>query len=772
MNIEQIIKEELELYFEGKAEDLVNKFPELEPALEAGIKNPQYLQWIQKRRAGEPVEDVIDVVKAFDKQKQRLAKKDIYAYKTPGELRQALEDLGASKRSEKKRLKSQETTYLGTFGDWIVAMPHTVESSCQLGKGTTWCTAATETQNLFLSYVGRSDEDIILYYIMKKGVDSRQDVTAKLSVGFVNGKPVLEGQDGGVSVDADNEGLTPQRLKGILGNQYDPIMDAMEIHAEEIRGVHPARKQMAKIAKDPNLYQKYTKNLEGYEREDFADIILDYKSLSPEVFRIMLPDLEGRETISKLARNPNTSPEILKILASYKNRYLKRAVAKNPNTPPEAFIKLANDDDEYVRVAVAKNPSTPLEVSLELLNNLEPRIKRTIAKDPDTTTELLSALASDDDLLVREAVAANDNTPQKILVKLADDSNELVRETVAANENTPPDVLRKLASDPEENVRVISLGNPNMPPDVLRELANDEDQDVKLEIAHNPNTPIDVLKMFATDDDKYVRVGAVQNPSLPTEVSLKLLKDEKDVYVLKWIARSPNASLEILKGLASHPNEDVRRAVRSNPNYKKLNLQETNRKTKMTKDSLDKIIKEEYNTLLKERKMINYHISNKIPFSSNTFRIGSDSYFRVIKEARRLYKLGKLTPLNEMDKELFENSELGEWAIFEGERIPLDFPMYNEAKKKKDPPIGKPMKNTGGGKKYKVYVRSPKTGKIKKVTYGDSKGGLKGNWNNAEARKSFAARHKCAKKKDRTKPGYWACRAHKDFGTNVPGRFW
>jgi 3-methyladenine DNA glycosylase AlkC len=715
---------------------------------------------------------VIDVVKAFDKQKQRLAKKDIYAYKTPGELRQALEDLGASKRSEKKRLKSQETTYLGTFGDWIVAMPHTVESSCQLGKGTTWCTAATETQNLFLSYVGRSDEDIILYYIMKKGVDSRQDVTAKLSVGFVNGKPVLEGQDGGVSVDADNEGLTPQRLKGILGNQYDPIMDAMEIHAEEIRGVHPARKQMAKIAKDPNLYQKYTKNLEGYEREDFADIILDYKSLSPEVFRIMLPDLEGRETISKLARNPNTSPEILKILASYKNRYLKRAVAKNPNTPPEAFIKLANDDDEYVRVAVAKNPSTPLEVSLELLNNLEPRIKRTIAKDPDTTTELLSALASDDDLLVREAVAANDNTPQKILVKLADDSNELVRETVAANENTPPDVLRKLASDPEENVRVISLGNPNMPPDVLRELANDEDQDVKLEIAHNPNTPIDVLKMFATDDDKYVRVGAVQNPSLPTEVSLKLLKDEKDVYVLKWIARSPNASLEILKGLASHPNEDVRRAVRSNPNYKKLNLQETNRKTKMTKDSLDKIIKEEYNTLLKERKMINYHISNKIPFSSNTFRIGSDSYFRVIKEARRLYKLGKLTPLNEMDKELFENSELGEWAIFEGERIPLDFPMYNEAKKKKDPPIGKPMKNTGGGKKYKVYVRNPKTGKIKKVTYGDSKGGLKGNWNNAEARKSFAARHKCAKKKDRTKPGYWACRAHKDFGTNVPGRFW
>jgi len=45
-------------------------------------------------------------------------------------------------------------------------------------------------------------------------------------------------------------------------------------------------------------------------------------------------------------------------------------------------------------------------------------------------------------------------------------------------------------------------------------------------------------------------------------------------------------------------------------------------------------------------------------------------------------------------------------------------------------------------------------------------------WNDPEARKSFAARHQCEKKKDKTKAGYWACRAHKDFGKNVSGRFW
>ena len=115
-------------------------------------------------------------------------------------------------------------------------------------------------------------------------------------------------------------------------------------------------------------------------------------------------------------------------------------------------------------------------------------------------------------------------------------------------------------------------------------------------------------------------------------------------------------------------------------------------------------------------------------------------------------------------------------AIYVGndERDDGDIIAVNEEtlEEKKDPPIGKPTKNTGSGKKYKVFVRNPKTGNIKKITYGDSKGGLKGNWNNAEARKSFAARHDCENKKDRTKAGYWACRAHKDFGKNVPGRFW
>ena len=170
---------------------------------------------------------------------------------------------------------------------------------------------------------------------------------------------------------------------------------------------------------------------------------------------------------------------------------------------------------------------------------------------------------------------------------------------------------------------------------------------------------------------------------------------------------------------------------------------------------------------------LRHHIKEGIPVHQNVYRVGTPCYFNMFRQARNLNKLGLYETQNEEELYYLLETDLGEWGDFNGERVPLDFPMYEEnINEEKDPPIGKPMRNTEGGKKYKVFVRNPKAGNVKKITYGDKKGGLEGNWNNAEARKSFAARHNCADKKDRTTAGYWACRAHKDFGKNVPGRFW
>ena len=62
--------------------------------------------------------------------------------------------------------------------------------------------------------------------------------------------------------------------------------------------------------------------------------------------------------------------------------------------------------------------------------------------------------------------------------------------------------------------------------------------------------------------------------------------------------------------------------------------------------------------------------------------------------------------------------------------------------KKKAPPLNKPKR--GGSKAYYVYVRDPKTKKIKKVSFGS--GGLRAKIKNKEARNAFAARHNCKNK--------------------------
>jgi hypothetical protein len=88
--------------------------------------------------------------------------------------------------------------------------------------------------------------------------------------------------------------------------------------------------------------------------------------------------------------------------------------------------------------------------------------------------------------------------------------------------------------------------------------------------------------------------------------------------------------------------------------------------------------------------------------------------------------------------------------------------------------VGKPMRSSGP-KKYKVYVRNPKTGKVKVVNFGDAKGGLSAKVSDPKARRSFAARHQCHLKKDKTKPGYWSCRlnrfGHLFGGKTYPG-YW
>jgi hypothetical protein len=167
---------------------------------------------------------------------------------------------------------------------------------------------------------------------------------------------------------------------------------------------------------------------------------------------------------------------------------------------------------------------------------------------------------------------------------------------------------------------------------------------------------------------------------------------------------------------------------------------------------------------------IKYHVENNTPISESIFRVGSKKYFETFNQIRESYKKGDIE-LTEDDKRIIEDTDIGEFAEFEGNHVPLDCPMIDEEEKKKTPPLNQPKR--GGPKKFYVYVKDPSTGNIKKVTWGDTTG-LSVKMNNPEARKSFAARHQCASQKDRTKAAYWACntpRYAKALGMSGGGSF-
>jgi hypothetical protein len=146
----------------------------------------------------------------------------------------------------------------------------------------------------------------------------------------------------------------------------------------------------------------------------------------------------------------------------------------------------------------------------------------------------------------------------------------------------------------------------------------------------------------------------------------------------------------------------------------------------------------------------------------SVYRPHSVAYYLLFNECREL----KLEVYNDLDKHLLEQTDIGQWDMYEGEEVPLDIPLVEE----KDVELNKPKR--GGSKKFYVYVKNDK-GNVVKVSFGDTSG-LKAKIDDPEARKSFVARHQCDQKKDKTTPGYWACRLPmyaKELGLEGGGDF-
>jgi hypothetical protein len=113
--------------------------------------------------------------------------------------------------------------------------------------------------------------------------------------------------------------------------------------------------------------------------------------------------------------------------------------------------------------------------------------------------------------------------------------------------------------------------------------------------------------------------------------------------------------------------------------------------------------------------------------------------------------------------EIDEDQGAGEVMVKAADEAPVD--TMEAEYQGRSVTLNKPTR--GDQKKFKVYVRDPKTGNVKKVNFGH--GGktakrlgqktMKIKKSNPARRKSFRARHNCANPGPKTKARYWSCRA-------------
>ena len=518
----------LEVLDEGKQE---RKWVKLQPeeeqeswlsAEQKGLKLSD-LAWIKKVRGGEPIEDIIGDVLYFRKQDIQKKLKDngfetnlsTKHYKSVTDLRRLLMDTQEAddldSKDDNALQDSNQVQTLGKVGKWSILMPITQKGSiaCDIStKDTTWCTTKSKGQNLFYSYVGRKDEDIILFYVMDYSRTPNltgKDADARLSIGFLNGQPVLKGQSGGLSVNAENNGVTEAGLRAYLGSDYDRIMSILQDKANEVGTDHPAKLMFKKAAQNPRLLKKLVKDYKPEEKLDFYNQVLEQEDISPGVLLFLSRD-ESIEIRQIVAKNPSTPPEALLVLSKDEAIIIRRIVAENPNTPIQVLLDLSKDKVVGVRSSVASNPNTPTEVLLVLSKNKDRRtIRKSLAKNPSTPPEALLILSKDADWRIRSWVAENPSTPPEVLLALSKDVDWRIRSWVATSPNTPPEALIALSKDEDWKIRSWVAANTSTPPEALLTLSSDTNRRTRAGVARNPNTPLEVLQVLADDREHYVK---------------------------------------------------------------------------------------------------------------------------------------------------------------------------------------------------------------------------------------------------------------------------
>lgn len=505
-------------------------------------------------------EDYLPLLKSYVKNISLM--KPISEYSEISELHK---DIDAKQVGVYKPATESEKDIFFRSNGWSVAMPQTTEASCDLGAGTTWCTArkGEGEQNLFLNYVGMPSSRTVLFYVLKTDSDPIKNPWSKLSVGFINGEPAFDRGFGTETVNAANESLTEDKFFKLLGTPTATnFLEKMKERINQISGKHPASKEWEVLAQNP---EKLKQKMDSFRKpellEDFLRNILSVKTITPEVLSLLASN-KDKYIRERVAANENTSTKTLQQLSTDDEYNVRLRVASNIKTSPQTLIELARDPREIVSTQLLSNNNTPAEALRIIINKHGiDDMQTSLAVHPNTPADTLAVLSNSSNAFVRAAVAGNSNTDSITLDKLLIDKHSMVFQAARNNKNLSLDTLEKLALSKEWKMRKIAAGSQLINPNTLTRLSKDNIIDVLLSVARNSKTPYQTLLELSEHPDEEVRINVAYNKKASPDI-LKKLSDDSSKDVLVGVASNLNTPLEILNLLSSSPDKMTSNAAK------------------------------------------------------------------------------------------------------------------------------------------------------------------------------------------------------------------
>ncbi len=423
--------------------------------------------------------------------------------------------------------------------------------------------------------------------------------------------------------EAQNESISPQRLRELAVSE-----DFLTLEH---------------IVKNPNVPPDVLQNLAGqFSEQTFKNPAIDLLLLAnPDLLSGISSD--SLETIAQTTASTN----ILAVLARNQHWRVRWGVAKNPETTIEILKQLAQDFNPYSRQEVAKNPKIDEEIitkilfykhSIEELNATHTKGKRPITLTIDDKEYLIEPCASlhlDDNPLGN--VASNPNLSLDIIEQLVSNILKILEWAwginfvtgIVSNPNIRVSTLRwlsgeeylKIHNDAVFEYHINSLASykancdPFLKKKSYQEIVSYLKKDWSVQegasnsamrligqlywaIVQNPTTPEDLksdLLLKLTSDKiivSEVRYHIAKSLDVPVEILRRLAK--VDPHPHKALAENPHTPSDVLGQLANHKDSDMRKKVVQHPStlpetLEKLSEDEDEQVSKAAKANISRL---------------------------------------------------------------------------------------------------------------------------------------------------------------------------------------